>query len=154
MSLVKTRIHIEGKLPEVFALSRRQLADAARAFAEKSAARVRGVFREVTVILQNDAESDEVHRAVMATAGATDVITQRYDALPGEAPGVYGELYVNTDQALRVAKRFGRWQPRRELLLYVAHGMDHLSGADDITAEGYSQMRRRELRWLSSLALK
>ena len=37
------------------------------------------------------------------------------------------------------------------LLLYIAHGMDHLSGADDHSERGYLAMRRRELSWLRSL---
>jgi len=36
----------------------------------------------------------------------------------------------------------------------VAHGMDHLSGADDLTPADYDRMRRRELAWLSALAKK
>ena len=83
--------------------------------------------------------------------GATDVITQRYDAMPGEPAGVYGELYVNVDQALRVAPKRRGWSPAKELLLYVAHGMDHLSGADDLNPRDYDRMRRRELRWLKEL---
>ena len=83
--------------------------------------------------------------------GPTDVITQRYDAMPGEPEGVYGELYVNVDQALRVAPKRRGWSPAKELLLYVAHGMDHLSGADDLKPRDYDRMRRRELGWLKEL---
>ena len=105
-------------------------------------------FRAVTVILQDDAFSAEVHLAINGAEGATDVITQRYDAMPGEPEGVYGELYVNVDQALRVAPKRRDWSTAKELLLYVAHGMDHLSGADDLNPKDYDRMRRRELRWL------
>lgn len=108
-------------------------------------------FRRVSVVLQDDAGSDEAHRAIMSIAGATDVITQGYDAMPGEEPGIYGELYVNCARALSAApKRFG-WTVEKELLLYVAHGMDHLSGADDHSPEDYARMRRRELSWLRAL---
>ena len=84
----------------------------------------------------------------MGVAGATDVITQAYDAIPPEEPGLYGELFVNTDQALRAAPRRPGWSPAKELLLYIAHGMDHLSGADDLEPEDYARMRRRELSWI------
>ena len=141
-------VKVDGVLPRQIGLTKAELKAAAVVFAGKSAARIGVPFREVTVILQDDAFSAEVHEAINGATGATDVITQRYDALPGDAPGVYGELYVNVDQALRAAPKRRGWSPAKELLLYVAHGMDHLSGADDLNPADYDRMRRRELRWL------
>ena len=142
------KVEIEGALPRSVGLTKAQLKAAASSFAAKSSARIGVPFRAVTVILQDDAFSAEVHLAINGAEGATDVITQRYDAMPGEPEGVYGELYVNADQALRVASKRRDWSPAKELLLYVAHGMDHLSGADDLNPKDYDRMRRRELRWL------
>ena len=145
------RILIDGKLPRSFGLAKAELKGAAVFFAERSSSRIGVPFRLVTVILQDDAFSAEVHEAINGAEGPTDVITQRYDAMPGEAEGVYGELYVNTDQALRVAPKRRGWSPAKELLLYVAHGMDHLSGADDLKPKDYDRMRRRELGWLREI---
>ena len=145
---LKCRVAIEGLLPRCIRLSRAELRAAAGMFAARSAARAGVPFRSVSIVLQDDAFSAEVHRAINGAEGATDVITQGYDPMPGEAPGVYGELYVNVDQAMRAAPRRRGWSAAKELLLYVAHGMDHLSGADDLTPEGYAGMRRRELGWL------
>ena len=142
------RILIDGKLPRSLGLAKAELKDAAAFFAARSSARIGVPFRAVTVILQDDTFSAEVHEAINGAKGPTDVITQRYDAMPGEAEGVYGELYVNTDQALRVAPKRRGWASAKELLLYVAHGMDHLSGADDLKPRDYDKMRRRELGWL------
>ena len=141
-------IAIDGKLPRRLGLTKAELRAAAESFAAKSGVRIGVPFRAVTVILQDDAFSAEVHEAINGAKGPTDVITQRYDAMPGEAEGVYGELYVNVDQALRVAPKRRNWSPAKELLLYVAHGMDHLSGADDMKPCDYDRMRRRELNWL------
>ncbi len=143
------RVVVVGALPKAFGLTRADLAAAARAFAERSRARVGGVWREVTVNLVRDPQSDSAHRAIMGIAGATDVITQAYESIPGEPQGLYGELIVNVDQALRACPK--RWPKAKELLLYVAHGMDHLSGADDHAERDYQAMRRRELRWLRQL---
>ena len=143
---------VDGFLPRTVGLTKAQLRVAAEVFAAKSGARIGVPFRAVTVILQDDDFSAEVHEAINGAKGPTDVITQRYDAMPGEVEGVYGELYVNTDQALRVALKRRGWSPAKELLLYVAHGMDHLSGADDLKPRDYDRMRRRELNWLSSLS--
>lgn len=142
------KITIEGVIPKALGLTKAELRAAATFFAARSSARIGVPFREVTVILQNDAESDEAPRAIMDVEGATDVITQGYEAIPPEPEGIYGELYVNCDQALRVAPKRKGWSPTKELLLYVAHGMDHLSGADDHAPEDYARMRRRELTWL------
>ena len=139
-------------MPRALGLTKSGLKAAAEFFAAKSGARIGIPFRGVTVILQDDAFSAEVHEAINGAAGATDVITQRYDAMPGEPEGVYGELYVNVDQALRVAPKRRGWSAAKELLLYVAHGMDHLSGADDLNPRDYDRMRRRELRWISEFA--
>jgi len=141
-------IVIDGVLPKQLGLTRAQLSHAARAFASWSGARVGIPFRSVAVILQDDAASAEVHLAINGAEGPTDVVTQRYDAMPGEEPGVYGELYVNAARALSAAPHRRGWSPAKELLLYVAHGMDHLSGADDLMPADYDRMRRRELRWL------
>lgn len=142
------KIFIQGSLPKSFGLKKAELKEAARFFAESSSQRIGVDFHEVTVFLGDDAHSDEMHRAIMGIEGATDVITQAYDAIPPEEPGVYGELFVNTDQAIRVAGNRKNWNSKKELLLYIAHGMDHLSGADDHSEKDYRAMRRRELKWI------
>lgn len=147
----KTTVSIEGTLPRCLALSKAELKRAAVAFAAKSSARIGVPFREVTVILQDDAFSAETHAAINGAEGPTDVTTQRYDAMPPEPEGVYGELYVNVDQAMRVAPKRRNWSAAKEVLLYVAHGMDHLSGADDLEPADYARMRRRELKWLKDI---
>ena len=149
---MRLKVEVEGSLPRALGLTKSGLKAAAEFFAAKSGERIGIPFRGVTVILQDDAFSAEVHEAINGATGPTDVITQRYDAMPGEADGIYGELYVNVDQALRAAPKRRGWSPAKELLLYVAHGMDHLSGADDLKPGDYERMRRRELNWLSSLS--
>ena len=144
-----TRVAIEGVSPRALGIGRAEIRAAAVFFAERSSARIGVPFREVTVILQHDEESSEAHLAINGVEGPTDAITQPYDPLPGEAAGVYGEVYVNCDQALRAAPKRKGWSPAKELLLYVAHGMDHLSGADDREPSDYERMRRRELAWLA-----
>lgn len=144
-------ISIEGFLPRFLGISRRSIAQASAFFAKRSGERIGVPFRSVAVVLQRDAASARVHEAINGVSGATDVVTQRYDPMPGEEPGVYGEIYVNCDQALRAAPRKAIWSPAKELLLYVAHGFDHLSGADDLEEKDRLRMRRRELSWIRRL---
>ena len=146
---MSVRIHIDGALPRLLGLSRPRLKSAAIAFAAAAERLAKTPFREVTIVLQEDSASDAAHRAILNVAGATDVITQRYEPIAGEEPGVYGELYVNCCEALRKAPKSKAWSPAKELLLYVAHGFDHLAGSDDLTAAQYRRMRSRELRWLN-----
>lgn len=143
-------IEIDGSLPKSLGLSKPLLRAAAAFFARRSSARIGRAFQSVTVILQDDAFSAEVHLAINGAEGATDVVTQPYDPMPGEADGIYGELYVNVQRAIDAAPSRKDWSPAKELLLYVAHGMDHLSGADDFSPADYARMRRRELGWIKA----
>jgi len=125
----------------------RSLAGLARTPAERP-------WQEVTVHLLDDAGIAPVNRAVLGHEGATDVITQRYEPIPGEAGGLVGELFVNVERALRAAPRRAGWSADRELALYLAHGCDHLAGADDAMPRERARMRRRELAWLRLATLE
>ncbi|MBL7075907.1 MAG: rRNA maturation RNase YbeY [Kiritimatiellae bacterium] len=103
--------------------------------------------RELSIILMDDEGITKVNEALLQHEGATDVITVRYHALPGEdeRDGI-AELYVNVERAVQLARR--GWPAGRELALYLAHGCDHLAGEDDATPVQRARMRRRELKWL------
>ena len=146
-------VTVDGRLPKSIGLTKAQIKRAAEFFSAQSSARVGVPFRSVAVVLQDDASSAEVHLAVNGAEGPTDAITQGYDPIPGEEKGVYGEVYVNCDRALKAAPKRSGWSPAKELLLYVAHGIDHLSGADDFSPKDYQAMRRRELSWISALEI-
>ena len=130
------------------------------AFLVEAAGRRRGVPRPVwntvCALLVGDRASGEAHLAVFDDPAPTDVITLSYDAAPGEAPGLSGELVVNLDRALAEGLRRARgrraaaWGPDQELALYLAHGVDHLTGADDHEPADRQRMRTRELRWLAA----
>ena len=45
------------------------------------------------------------------------------------------------------------WSVDKELALYIAHGCDHLTDAEDSSEEGFRSMRSRELAWLDELRL-
>jgi rRNA maturation RNase YbeY len=106
------------------------------------------VWQEVTIHLLTDDSIAPVNQAIMNHEGATDVITQRYDACPGEPEGLIGELFINVQRACTIPRAKG-WTKQQELALYLAHGFDHLTGADDATAKERAAMRRRERRWLA-----
>ncbi|MDO4527718.1 MAG: rRNA maturation RNase YbeY [bacterium] len=105
-------------------------------------------WQEVTIHLIHDSISASVNKAIMNHDGPTDVITQRYEPFPGEPEGLIGELYVNLDEALRISQQLKRTTFEEETILYIAHGCDHLTDADDATPPERAAMRKRDLRWM------
>ncbi|MCX7007028.1 MAG: rRNA maturation RNase YbeY [Kiritimatiellaeota bacterium] len=107
-------------------------------------------FNSLEVLLTDDAGIVTANHAVFGRDYVTDVISLAYPPLPGEQGGA-GELIINVELAAREgARRTGGSD--HELSLYLAHGCDHLAGADDATPRQRAAMRRRELRWLRAAA--
>lgn len=114
-------------------------------------------WSDLSVILVDDAGIAAIHRRVFGGKEATDVISLLYHPAPHEGGGCSAEVVVNVQRArkegLRRSRRGGVWNACRELALYLAHGCDHLSGADDADNAQRTRMRRRELRWIKEEAL-
>lgn len=110
-------------------------------------------WREVAIHLTGDTANQAINKRILGHDYPTDVITQAYEPFPFEPPGLTAELHVNVEQARRAAKALRRLTWAQELLLYIAHGCDHLTGADDATPAQRQVMRRRDLRWMRA-ALK
>jgi rRNA maturation RNase YbeY len=110
---------------------------------------------EISVVLTDDAQMKALNRLFLQKAETTDVLSFRYDSLPGEQGADSGEIMVNVEQAVREGLHRAQsgqfrnpWSPSHELCLYLAHGCDHLGGWDDQDPAGRRRMRRRELRWV------
>lgn len=84
----------------------------------------------------------DLHGRFMNDPSPTDVLT--FDLRgDGRARHIDGEIVVSTDTALREATR-RNLRPKDELLRYVVHGVLHLLGMDDRTADQRRAMRRAE----------
>lgn len=143
--LAGMQIHISNR-QKAMAVNRTALAAlagrlAARAFGE-------GAFAELSVVLVDDAAMPGCKERVFGVRRQTDVISLAYEAVPGIQPAT-AELVVNAERALQEGARHPGGAAR-ELALYVAHGLDHLSGRDDDTPARRRSMRRRETRWLEA----
>jgi len=104
----------------------------------------------LAIELVGDAEMPEAKERVFGVRLQTDVISLRYAPVPGGPPGGEAELVINAERAKKEgARRAGG--PEKEFALYLAHGIDHLTGADDATGPERRAMRRRELGWLARL---
>lgn len=104
---------------------------------------------EVSIVLTDDAGITQPNREFFGKNRPTDVISFRYDPVPGEEDGAAGDLIVNAECALREGPAHDGADA--ELALYIAHGFDHLSGAEDDTPQKRAAMRRTEKRWLAAL---
>ncbi|MFC1467895.1 rRNA maturation RNase YbeY [Verrucomicrobiota bacterium] len=103
-------------------------------------------WQEISILLLDDELITETNRQYFQKDRPTDVITFRYDPIPGEE-GYDGDVLVNCERAIQVGPEHDGIQ--HELGLYIAHGFDHLSGAEDYTDEKRAAMRKTELAWLS-----
>ncbi|MDD4872766.1 MAG: rRNA maturation RNase YbeY [Kiritimatiellae bacterium] len=84
----------------------------------------------------------------------TDVISLRYNPIPGDKACLTGEIFVNIQRAIKYPqKTSSRWNASNELALYLAHGCDHLMNSSDHDETGYRRMRRRELGWLKQRSI-
>jgi probable rRNA maturation factor len=105
------------------------------------------IWIECSVVVVGHERMIDLNQSVLHHEGTTDVITFAYPTVPGEKPGWRGEIIVNVEEAADVCKR-RRSDINRELALYIAHGCQHLGGADDRTVKQRSSMNRRQNRWL------
>ena len=74
-------------------------------------------FVEISIV--DDPTIDQVHRDFMDIPGATDVITF-----------AHGEIVVSVETAQSYGAEYGN-SYERELMLYIIHGLLHLSGHED-----------------------
>ena len=77
----------------------------------------------------------------------TDVLAFSYG---NDDDGVAGEIVVSSETAARVAAEIDEL-PERELLRYCVHGMLHLCGYDDQTAEERRIMETTQERLLPTV---
>lgn len=128
-------------------VDRGRIASLARFFMAKVSKRHdRRPWGSVNIVLADDKLIAEMNQRFLRHEGPTDVITFSYAMMPGTGSETHGEIVVNVERAWRVGPRHGG--AARELALYVAHGCDHLGGADDATLADRQRMRARENRWL------
>ena len=117
---------------------------AAQAFPAEASA----PFGELSVTLTDDAAMPAYKAGCFGVRVQTDVVAQSYEAVPGVCAAT-AELILNAERA-RAEGQARAGGPARELALYLAHGLDHLAGADDDTPARRRAMRRRETAWLAA----
>ncbi len=103
-------------------------------------------WSEVCIVLVDDEGITKTNREYFEKDRPTDVISFRYDPVPGEDEAFSGDLIINVDRAIQVG--LDHEGINYELALYMAHGFDHLTGSEDDTPEKKEAMLETEMAWL------
>jgi probable rRNA maturation factor len=98
---------------------------------------------QLGIALVDDAAIARLNAQYHNTPGATDILS--FDYGDGQ-----GELIISVEHAVSQAKRY-RTTAARELVLYVAHGILHLHGYNDLTVSEHRRMRAAERRLVAQL---
>jgi probable rRNA maturation factor len=105
-------------------------------------ARKEGVgLSSVDIAVVDRREIARLNRRWLSRAGPTDVLS--FDLSDASARGVVAQLVICGDVAAVQAAAHGQ-TARRELMLYVVHGLLHLMGYQDRTVRGAARMHARE----------
>lgn len=94
----------------------------------------------IEVSLVSDASIAAVHGQFMDDPTPTDVITFQH-----------GEILISLETAARQAAEHGH-PSEREALLYLIHGLLHLNGFDDTTAEARAEMEAVQVEILQEIS--
>ena len=101
----------------------------------------------LSVIFMSDDELLHMNRSVLEHDYYTDILTFEIER---KGKSLEAELYVSVDRARDHATRY-RTPVDRELIRLIVHGILHLAGYKDKTAQQKKRMRTRERFFLSKL---
>ncbi|MGA2278985.1 MAG: rRNA maturation RNase YbeY [Verrucomicrobiota bacterium] len=124
---------------------------------------------EIGICLVGAPEMTRLNETFLHHAGSTDVIAFDYTTKVAQASRLpcpsnrqpssswdgcatlHGEIFICVDEAVRQARKFGTsWQS--EVIRYLVHGVLHLIGFDDSSADARRRMKRVEGRLLGKLS--
>jgi len=105
---------------------------------------------EISIVLLDNAEIHELNRQYLQHDYPTDVLSFLLESeeLPADESSeagtrIEGEVIISTEMAREMAEDF-EWSAEDETLLYLIHGLLHMTGYDDLTPEDQQIMRQRE----------
>jgi len=102
---------------------------------------------EIRIICLSRDELRDMKREYFAEDAYTDVISFPMDR---SEDLLEGEIYISPKDIARNARKFGT-SYRNECARIVIHGILHLLGYDDLTAEDKDEMTRMEDKYLGAL---
>jgi probable rRNA maturation factor len=113
---------------------------------------------EVSVLLCDDEEIQALNEMWRGVAEPTDVLSFPLEGgdepeiqACEDLPDILGDIVISVETCIRQAQEYGH-SPLDEATRLWIHGFLHLCGYDHITAEEASEMRAKELEFLSYLS--
>lgn len=103
----------------------------------------------ISLTVVDDDEMHQLNRTHLDHDYPTDVLS--FPLSDPDEP-LAGEVIVSAGTAKNNAQEYGN-RAEEELLLYVVHGVLHLVGLGDKTAEDAKKMRQAEAYWLADLGI-
>lgn len=131
---------------EIVPIDRGRLRDVARAVLDGENVK----DYEISLAFVDNATIHRLNKQYLNHDEPTDVLSFPYSA--ANAKKLEGELVVGVQIALEQASERGH-DVQAELALYVIHGLLHLCGYGDKSADDEKSMRARERHYLESLGL-
>lgn len=105
---------------------------------------------EIAVAVVAAPEMAALNQRYLNHEGSTDVITFGYGEVDEPGP-LMGDLFICIEDAIRQGREFRTSWPA-EITRYFIHGVLHLLGHDDLTAEPRRRMKREENRLVRQIA--
>jgi len=93
---------------------------------------------KISVLIASDRRMAALHKEFCGLAGPTDVLTFQH-----------GEIVISAETAARQARIFHS-SLTAEIQLYLLHGLLHLAGFGDVTAQQRQQMQRLQNKLLAT----
>ena len=104
--------------------------------------------KRISILFCDNKEIKKLNKKFFNKAQATDVIAF---SLQDEFEKDYlGEVIVSVEQAVKISAEYGNtW--KKELLLYLVHGILHLLGYDDIKKADRLKMEKKQQQILNKI---
>ncbi len=104
-------------------------------------------WQDISLVVADNTLMASLNQEFMTRDCPTDVLSFCLPPMPGEPELYSGEIFVNAECAIEIAKG-DLSATAKELALYIAHGCDHLMDQEDDDVPSRRRMRNRELRWI------
>jgi probable rRNA maturation factor len=112
----------------------------------------RSMRRQVNIALFDEADARGLNRRDRGKDYATNILSYRYEPLPGEKSGLLGDLAICPAVVMREASAQGK--PLRDHYAHLTvHGVLHLLGHDHETRAEAERMEALERRILARLGI-
>jgi probable rRNA maturation factor len=103
---------------------------------------------KIVILLCDNKFIKELNKKFFKKNSVTDVIS--FPLEDDLEPGYLGDVIVSVEEAVKLSKKYGnKWE--KELVLYIIHGILHLTGFDDQTKKQRERMEKKQQEILEKI---